>query len=108
MKASRVSEKQILGILKQREAERTVADVCREVGISPATFYQWKAKFGGMSVSNVQKLRQPEAENAKLRRVVGRAELRFPLECEHAHITRLREFRPAPSILTRRGEGAFT
>jgi len=71
MKTSRFSEEQIIGILKQQEAGRTVADVCREAGISPATFYQWKAKFGGMSVSEAQRLRQLEAENAKLRRVVA-------------------------------------
>jgi putative transposase len=71
MKQSRFSEEQILGILKQQEAGRTVADVCREHGISQGTFYKWKAKFGGMSVSDAQRLRQLEAENAKLRRVVA-------------------------------------
>lgn len=71
MKASRFSEEQIIGILKQQEAGRTVAEVCREAGISQATFYQWKAKFGGMNVSEAQRLRQLEAENAKLRRVVA-------------------------------------
>ncbi len=71
MKQSRFSEEQILGILKQQEAGRTVVDVCREQGISQATFYGWKAKFGGMSVSDAQRLRQLESENAKLRRVVA-------------------------------------
>jgi len=71
MKQSRFSEEQILSILKQQEAGRTVVDVCREQGISQATFYGWKAKFGGMSVSDAQRLRQLEAENAKLRRVVA-------------------------------------
>lgn len=71
MKQSRFSEEQIIGILKQQESGRTTADICREVGISQATFYQWKAKFGGMSVSDAQRLRQLEAENAKLRRVVA-------------------------------------
>lgn len=71
MKQSRFSEEQILGILKQQEAGRTVAEVCREHGISQATYYGWKAKFGGMSVSDAQRLRQLESENAKLRRVVA-------------------------------------
>jgi putative transposase len=71
MKQSRFSEEQIIGILKQQESGRTTADVCREAGISSATFYSWKAKFGGMSVSEAQRLRQLEAENAKLRRIVA-------------------------------------
>ena len=71
MKNSRFSEEQIISILKQQESGRTTAEVCREAGISSATFYAWKAKFGGMSVSDAQRLRQLEAENAKLRRVVA-------------------------------------
>ncbi len=71
MKGSRFSEEQIIGIIKQQEGGRTTAEVCREAGISQATFYAWKAKFGGMSVSDAQRLRQLEAENAKLRRVVA-------------------------------------
>ena len=71
MKKSRFSEEQIIGILKQQESGRATAEVCREAGISSATFYSWKAKFGGMSVSEAQRLRQLEAENAKLRRVVA-------------------------------------
>ncbi len=66
MKKSRFSEEQIIGILKgilkQQESGRTTAEVCREAGISPATFYAWKAKFGGMSVSDAQGLRQLEAD----------------------------------------------
>lgn len=71
MKKSRYSEEQIIGILKQQESGRPTVDVCREAGISTATFYQWKSKFGGMNVSEAQRLRQLEAENAKLRRVVA-------------------------------------
>ena len=71
MKKSRFSEEQIIGILKQQESGRTTAEVCREAGISPATFYAWKAKFGGLSVSEAQRLRQLEAENAKLKRIVA-------------------------------------
>ena len=71
MKKSRFTEEQIIGILQQQEAGRTTAEVCRETGISAATFYAWKAKFGGLNVTEAQRLRQLEAENAKLRRVVA-------------------------------------
>ncbi len=71
MKQSRFSEEQIISILKQQEGGRTTAEVCREAGISAGTFYAWKAKFGGMSVSEAQRLRQLESENAKLRRIVA-------------------------------------
>ena len=71
MKKSRFSEEQIIGILKQQESGRPTVEVCREAGISSATFYSWKAKFGGMSVSDAQRLRQLEAENSKLKRIVA-------------------------------------
>ena len=71
MKKSRFSEEQIIGILKQQESGRTTAEVCREAGISSATFYAWKSKFGGMSVSEAHRLRQLEAENSKLKRIVA-------------------------------------
>lgn len=67
MKQSRFSEEQIISILKQQEGGRTTVEVCREAGIeagiSAATFYAWKAKFGGMSVSEAQRLRQLESEH---------------------------------------------
>jgi len=68
---SRFSEEQIIGILKQQEQGMKVADVCREHNISQNTFYAWKSKFGGMNVSEAQRLRQLEAENAKLKRIVA-------------------------------------
>ena len=67
----RFTEEQIIGILKQQESGVKTADVCREHGISTNTFYTWKAKFGGMNVSEAQRLRQLEAENAKLKRIVA-------------------------------------
>jgi putative transposase len=67
----RFSEEQIIGILKQQEGGLTVAEVCRQHNVSEASFYAWKSKFGGMSVSDAQKLRALEAENAKLKRVVA-------------------------------------
>ena len=67
----RFTEEQIIGILKQQENGSKTVDVCREHNISQNTFYTWKSKFGGMSVSEAQRLRQLEAENAKLKRIVA-------------------------------------
>ena len=67
----RFSEEQIIGILKQQESGVKTADVCREHNISANTFYVWRSKFGGMNVSEAQRLRQLEAENAKLKRIVA-------------------------------------
>jgi len=71
MKRSRFSEEQIIGILKEHEAGVTVADLSRKHGMSPASFYSWKAKFGGMEVSDAKKLKSLEAENAKLKRLLA-------------------------------------
>ncbi len=71
MKKSRFSEAQIIGILKEAEAGVKVADLCRQNGISDATFYNWRSKFGGMSVSEAARLRQLEAENASLKKIVA-------------------------------------
>ena len=67
----RFSEEQIIGILKQQESGITTSALCRQHNISSATFYKWKAKFGGMSASEAQRLRQLEVENAKLKRIVA-------------------------------------
>jgi putative transposase len=66
MKRSRFSEEQIIAILKEQEAGVPTADVCRRHGVSSATFYKWKAKFGGLEVSEAKRLRQLEDENSKL------------------------------------------
>lgn len=66
MRKSRFSESQIIGILKEVENGRHVKDVCREHGISDATYYQWKSKFGGMEASDIKRLRELEDENRKL------------------------------------------
>ena len=67
MKTGRFSESQIIGILKQQEAGMKTADICREQGISQATFYNWKSKQGGMEASDVKRLRDLEQENARLK-----------------------------------------
>ena len=71
MKRSRFSEEQIIAILKQHESGVSTADVCREHGISSATFYKWKAKFGGLEVSDARKLKALEDENAKLKKLLA-------------------------------------
>lgn len=71
MKKSRFSETQIIGILRQVEAGRQVKEVCREHGISDATYYQWKSKYGGMEASDIKRLRELEEENRKLKVMVA-------------------------------------
>lgn len=71
MKRSRFTEEQIIGILKQHESGVSTADVCREHGISSATFYKWKAKFGGLEVSDARRLKALEDENARLKRLLA-------------------------------------
>ena len=71
----RFTEEQIIGILKEAEAGMKVADVCRKHGISDATYYNWKSKFGGMSVSEAQRLKALELENSKLKRLLADAHL---------------------------------
>ncbi len=71
MGKSRHSEAQIVGALKQVEAGRRVEDVAREQGVSPYTIYAWKAKYGGMEVSEAQEVKQLREENARLKRVVA-------------------------------------
>jgi len=75
MKRKRHTEEQIIAILKEHEAGVKTADLCRKHGISTATFYAWKAKFGGMDVSEAKRLKSLEDENAKLKRLLADAML---------------------------------
>ena len=71
MKKKRFREEQIIAVLKEAEAGAKVLDLCRKHGISDATFYNWKAKYAGMTVADVRRLRELEGENAKLKRIVA-------------------------------------
>ena len=75
MKRSRFSEEQIIAILREQEVGAKTADVCRKHGISDATFYKWKAKFGGMDVSDARRLKTLEDENGKLKKLLAEAML---------------------------------
>ena len=71
MKRSKFTEEQIIGILREQEAGAKTSDLCRRHGISSATFYAWKAKFGGMEVSDAKRLKALEEENARLKRLLA-------------------------------------
>lgn len=75
MKRSKFTDEQIIGILREQEAGAKTADVCRRHGISSATFYAWKSKYGGLEVSEARRLKALEEENAKLKRLLADAML---------------------------------
>ena len=71
MKKSRFTDSQIIAVLKQAEAGTPVPELCREHGISSATFYKWRSKFGGMSVPDAKRLKELEAENGRLKKLLA-------------------------------------
>ena len=71
MKRSKFTEEQVIGILREHEEGAKTAELCREHGVSSATFYAWKAKFGGMEVSDAKRLKALEDENARLKRLLA-------------------------------------
>lgn len=75
MRLSRFNEEQIIAILREQEAGAATADVCRKHGISSATLYKWKARYGGLEVSDARRLKVLEAENAKLKKLLAEAML---------------------------------
>jgi len=75
MKAKRFTEEKIIGVLKESEAGANTKELCRKHGICTGTFYNWKAKYGGMTVSEARRLKDLEQENSKLRRLLADAEL---------------------------------
>ena len=75
MKTSRFTESQIVAILKQADAGVPVKDICRQAGISVPTYYQWKSKYGGLEASELRRIKELEAENAKLKRMYAELSL---------------------------------
>ena len=75
MRTKRFTEEQIIGVLKEAGAGAKTKELCRKYGVSDATFYTWKAKYSGMTVSEARRLRELEAENAKLKKLLAESEL---------------------------------
>jgi len=82
MKESRFTDSQIVAILKQAEAGTPVADLCREYGMSSASFYQWRSKYGGMDASLMRRLKELEAENARLKKMYAEERIKSELRQE--------------------------
>ena len=82
MKRSRFSEEQIIGILKEHESGVPVAELCRKHGVSDASIYKWKAKYGGMEASDVKRLKELEEENRRLKQMYAELSLKSQLQAE--------------------------
>jgi putative transposase len=75
MKKSRFTEEQIIAVLREAESGTAVKDLCRRAGVSTVTFYKWKAKYAGMEISEVRRMRMLEEENGRLKRIVAQQAL---------------------------------
>lgn len=82
MKTSRYTDSQIIGILKRNEAGTSVPELCREHGMSSATFYKWRSKYGGMDASMMKRLKALETENAQLKRMYAEEKLKAEIARE--------------------------
>ena len=82
MRKSRFNDSQIMAILKQAESGVSVADLCREHGMSNALFYQWRSKYGGMDASMIKRLKELEAENARLKKMYAEERLKAEIRQE--------------------------
>ncbi|CAG2332528.1 transposase IS3/IS911 family protein [Burkholderia sola] len=82
MKKSRFTDSQIMDALKRVEAGLAVPDLCRELGISTATFYKWRSKYGGMDVSLIARMKELEAENARLRKMYVEEKIKAEIVAE--------------------------
>lgn len=82
MKKSKFSEQKIISVLKQAEEGANVPELCRDLGISTATFYKWRSKYGGMSVSMLKRMKELEAENARLKRMYADEKLKADIRKE--------------------------
>lgn len=79
MKKSKFTESQIIGVLKEQEQGVKISELCRQHGISEATFYNWKSKYGGMNVDELKRLRELEQENARLKKIVANQSLEIDI-----------------------------
>jgi len=83
MKKSRFSEEQIIGFLRQAEAGMAIAELCRSGGFSPATFYKWRAKYGGMDTSMMARMKELEEENRRLKKMYIEEKLKAEIAAEY-------------------------
>lgn len=105
MKKSRYSDSQIMAILKQAEAGVPVTDLCREHGMSNATFYQWRSKFGGMDASMMKRLRELEAANARLKKMYAEERIKAELRQEALEGMPIKRGRPSCKAISAQGDG---